>query len=57
MSVKCFAARARGLMNISDVIKKTLILVLKKSFRFVFGGFFNFALVLNVAVFTPIKIF
>ena len=44
-------------MNISDVIKKTLILVLKKSFRFVFGGFFNFALVLNVAVFTPIKIF
>ena len=48
---------ARGLKNISDVLKRSLIFALKKRFRFVLGEFFNFVFVLNVAVFKTIKIF
>ena len=44
-------------MNISDVLKRSLIFALKKRFRSVLGELFNFVFVLNVAVFKTMKIF
>ena len=57
MGICGLCVAAWGLMNISDVLKRSLIFSVKKRFRFVLGELFNFVFVLNVAVFKTIKIY